>query len=635
MKPLPRKTEERSISALTNIINDHPTMDGTNIKKGDKDLSWDGFIRIFQSDDTASDKANYDDDIPVQIKGHVDNSGIKYKGKERIMAPVELDDLRNYYRKTGCLYFVIYMNEEGRDVEIFYSSLYPSKIKGYLEKANCKGNTGTISIPFLKLEKDNKELFLLCKQFSFEIRKQGSGLGQIVPRSIMGNDLLTVKKITLTSVGASSPFDMLKRINTGDAVFYGTIDDSGIQYPLQVSELTVSVRETIEEPLCIGEKEYYSSFEIERIVNNPDSKDFSINGIHAVYPSQNVKITFERGKSNIRYQFKTDILQLKRDAEFLLKLLEKGEITAFDTLISIGTMNPDQESIEILKAIVEVGQTLEDIGINILTSFVDLTDNDKNQINLLMNIKHGRAKLNTDQKQFVYYWHFQDKLWPIIVDLEKETVIGLIFNTSVVFSIGSPTGQTTDRLPPNAYIVPNFVRTEPEVLANLYAYDYESMFEQIDRSVYVEPTVGLLNELSLHLISAYDICADDMFLELAIEVLKRIGEKFPDGEDTLVNLCQIEVRKNGKLSSESIKELERMMQITKSYPKPENDEQADIEKTFSYCVSVLKKDLESANRIYSTLTDADKKGIDRFPIIYLHRKLAEEIEVHMESNKST
>ena len=624
MSPLSRKTEDRAIMALKNIIADHPTMD-ENINRQDKELSWDGYIRIFQSDDVASDKANFDDDIPVQVKGHVDNTGAKYKGKERITAPVELNDLRNYYRRTGCLYFVIYMNDQGKDIEIFYSSLYPSKIKVYLEKANRKGNTDSISLPFLRLKKDCKELYLLCKQFSYEIRKQGSGLGQIVPKSIMGDDLLNVKKVTVTAIGAKTPFDMLRSINTGDAVLYGSLDDSGVQFPLQVTELMASVRERVEEPLCVGEKKFYDSFEIERIVNSPDSKKFKIDGVHTIRPSKNVTLVFGKEKVDISYQFNTDIHQLKRDAEFILEILDKGEIRAFNTPVSLSKVIPKEGFVEQLKSIIEVGETLEEIGINIFVQFVDLTDEDKKQIDLLMNFKHGCIQFNTDKKQFVYNWEFRGKQWPVVIDQEKKTVIGLIFNTSIVFSIGSPTGQTTDRLPEDAYIVPNFVRTEPEVLANLYSYDYEAMYDQIDRSVYVEETAGLLNELSLHLISAFDISGNEKMLELASEVLQRLQEKFPDGEDTLINLCQIEIRITGELSSESNKKLDDMAVFVRTFPKPTSDDQADVEKVFSYCVAVLRKDIELAARIYPTLTEADKKGIENFPIRHLHQKIAMEV----------
>ncbi len=45
-----------------------------HISRGDKGMSWDGYIRVFTDGETLSDKKNYDADIPLQIKGHVDKT---------------------------------------------------------------------------------------------------------------------------------------------------------------------------------------------------------------------------------------------------------------------------------------------------------------------------------------------------------------------------------------------------------------------------------------------------------------------------------------------------------------------------------------------------------------------------------
>lgn len=43
---LKRKIEDRTIAVLRDIINMHPTMD-YKIDRGDKNMSWDGYIRVF------------------------------------------------------------------------------------------------------------------------------------------------------------------------------------------------------------------------------------------------------------------------------------------------------------------------------------------------------------------------------------------------------------------------------------------------------------------------------------------------------------------------------------------------------------------------------------------------------------
>lgn len=69
------KIESRAITVLRSIIDEHPTMEH-HFNEGDKEMSWDGTIRIFLSNTEAPSKRNYDDDVPVQIKGHINPKNI-------------------------------------------------------------------------------------------------------------------------------------------------------------------------------------------------------------------------------------------------------------------------------------------------------------------------------------------------------------------------------------------------------------------------------------------------------------------------------------------------------------------------------------------------------------------------------
>lgn len=533
--PLKRKIEDRSITALQSVIDAHPTMEGY-INKRDKELAWDGYIRLYLNDDADGDKANFDDDISIQIKGHVDKER-KYMDRERVTVSVNLEDLTIYYRKLGCLYFVMYMNEDGTDVEIFYASLYPSKIKGYLEVAKMRGNKSSISLPFLKLEKNCRDLYLLCKQFSFEVKKQGSGEGQIVPRSISGNQLKFVKKITATTIGGDTPYDLMKKINTGDAVLYGTIDDSEIQYPIQMTQMVTSVKQIVEMPVSIGDTQYYSFFVTETTVTAPDVKNYVKDSIKTVKLSPNLTLTLKKTDINFKFQYVTDLMQLKKDAEFLLDLIDKKEMIIFGAKIPMQKPGISDELLNQLKDIVEVGQILEDIGCNILIPFKELTDEDKAQIDLLCNIREGKIHFNTDNNIFLYTWMFRGKNWPIIVDVSGEVKLyGYLFNTSLVFTIDNLGGEKIAKhMPDDAYIVPNFLRMEPDLLSSLYWYDYESMYEQIDRSVINDETADELNLLALNLITAYDLCDNEKLLDVADALLDKLIKVFPDGIHYLVN----------------------------------------------------------------------------------------------------
>lgn len=617
MNPLRRKIEDRSITALQLVIDSHPTMEGY-INKRDKELSWDVYIRLYQWNESMSDKSNYDDDVQIQIKGHVDKDN-KYMCKERIMSPVNIEDLAVYYRKYGCLYFVMYMTEDGSEVEIFYASLYPSKIKSYLEKAKKKGNKSSISIPFIRLPKDGYELYRLCKQFSFEIRKQGSGLGQIVPRSIEGKDFEHVKTITATTIGGKTPYDLLKKINTGDAVFYGEVDDSGIQYPMQISEMVARVKQTVETPIYVDKKMYYSTYEMEITVTGPDVKNYINEETITIKPSENLRIILCGSSVTFKFELNTDINQLRRDSEFILASLDKMELSLNNTRITVSKPKLDGSFVDKLRGIIDGGQALEDIGLNVLIPFKELTDTDRAQIDFLCAIKAGQIHFETEQSTFQYIWTFREKVWPIIVDTteKKIKISSCVFSTEIC-TFYSSTPMQNDDVTDNPYPVPNYIFLSPEILANLYFYDFESMYEQIDRTIFNETTSNILNELGLNLISSYDICRKKPLLDIAAEVFNRLFELFPSDVCFYVNLCQVEIRKNGIISEEGIKKLKSFYPVVDALPNQKNTEQVDVKNVFYYCAEVLKGNISKANEYYSKLTEIDKKCVDGYPIRTLH-----------------
>lgn len=94
--PSNNKIEDRALGALRNIIDDHVTM-GHEFHSMDKEMSWDGYIWIYKDINGTQDKRNYDDKVPVQIKGHVDKNR-KYIDEQKITYFVDLDDLDNIFR---------------------------------------------------------------------------------------------------------------------------------------------------------------------------------------------------------------------------------------------------------------------------------------------------------------------------------------------------------------------------------------------------------------------------------------------------------------------------------------------------------------------------------------------------------
>lgn len=238
MKIPKAKIEERAIGALSAIVDMHPTMRG-QFYTMDKEMSWDGYIWIFNSQSDQC-KDSFDDKVSVQIKGHIDQKE-RYLNEQRITYAVDLADLKVYFKSTGVLYFVVFMSENGEKREVFYTSLFPSKIKAYLDEAEKKGNRKNKSIPFTKLEKNPEDLYIIVKQFSIECKKQGFGDGPIVQSTIEEEDLGNVETIVAQAVGAGDEKDFLKRLSTGNVCIYGKVQGSSIPRPITWKDTSVEM----------------------------------------------------------------------------------------------------------------------------------------------------------------------------------------------------------------------------------------------------------------------------------------------------------------------------------------------------------------------------------------------------------
>ena len=101
--PSNTKIENRAIGVLQNIINAHLTMDA-QFNSHDKEMSWDGYIYIYKKNDGNISKYNFDDKVPVQIKGHIDREN-RYLKKQRITYQVELEDLKYIFMTEG--YYIL------------------------------------------------------------------------------------------------------------------------------------------------------------------------------------------------------------------------------------------------------------------------------------------------------------------------------------------------------------------------------------------------------------------------------------------------------------------------------------------------------------------------------------------------
>lgn len=582
------KIENKALNALENIIDENPLMN-YSFNSCDKEMSWDGYIWIFESE--ALDKKSYDDKIPVQIKGHIDKNR-KFINKQKILYKVSLDDLNIYFKDRGVLYFQIFISEDGKRNEIFYSSLYPSKIKHYLNKAKKRKNKATINIDFKKFKKHSKEIYILSKQFSQESRKQGFGTGYVVQNTINIKDIDTISLITATAVGASNEYEFLQRACSGDVCFYVTKDENSINLPIEYSEtLKLAITKEITNNICIDNKIYYNKY---KIVTND-------NGEQTLILSENLKMNLKDKK--IIFREEGTINSLKNDAEFLIEMINKDLITIGGNNIQSFKSKMHEEIKNRLNFYIELYDVLQMIGFDYLKPFKDLCQKSRDAFEELVLIKRGKKNSFLKSKITAYNWKIEDKYVPIFIkrhkeDEENELINGIYNDREIII---------TDK-DNQKYVVPMIYHIDYNTLANLFYYDYKILYKQIDNEILNKNTIPYLNNIALTLIKSYDLSKNSKLLDLALYQLNKIDSISDINEDYYkLNIIQIKKR-IGDLSNDDIKYLLEL--------KEESNE-LDIK----CCINILLENKEESIKIYNQMDSNDKDIFLKLPIYHLYENL--------------
>lgn len=610
-----RKIETRAVGEIRTLVSQHPTME-EHITENDKGICWDGYINIFKDNNSDQDKRNFDAEVPVQIKGHIDKQN-KYIGKERIKCSVNIADLEAYFRDKGCLYFVVYMSEDNSVSDIFYRSLYPSFIKSVFDRAEKKANKKTFAIVFNRLDKDPVELCRVCRQFSYEMRREGSGLGQIVSHMISGDNVKQIREMRIDSVGGT-PYSLLKDISHGNAVLYGKYEGD-IWVPIETDKLVASFKDNIVLPIGINGTIYYKSYKQETMAVSPNFSNSSSGLTLTLNLSENLTFYIQPNEKTVKFNFDfaSSLLQLKHDAEFILDLLKYKIVSVGDRSIDIDNINIPDSFIQEMNDVILLENTLVDIGLKIEKPFKDFSDKEINQIYYLLSRKKEDRRDVRSMPIDGFIWTFGEKTWPVVVDYRSNTIqLYSLFSTRIVVS-----DENSNKSSAYKNIVPNFMFLKPEVLANLYSCDYGIMYDQIEQSSCNKITSSDLNNCALHLISAYDLSHEEQFLDMADIILTRIIKELPDFYQARINKFQIEVRRTNSLSKDSIHQLDEILKFEQQ--KKAADTNSDFQ-VLAYCAAVLKSQKENADNLYSALSAEQKKNIDNWPIQTLKCMLAKE-----------
>ena len=551
----------------------------------DKEMSWDGYINIYKGNNGDQSKKNFDDRIPVQIKGHIDEKQ-RYIKKDRITYAVELDDLRAYSTEKGVLYFQIFLFDGQR--EVFYSSLYPSRILDYLEKAEKRHNENSINIPFIKLKQDSNVLCNVAKQFSNEGKKQGSAFTPLVQDRIKKEDFDKIERINFSVVGAGTPYEALLRLSSGDVCFYGKTGDDKYERPMEWDDNSVFyVDQEVNQNISVGERVYYQKYKCTA----------GSDGGMVITLSPNLKNLIS--DHIIQFTAVSTLDELYNDARFLLDMNNnKSYCIAGRELPTTNFLKDEFEKRVLL--FIDLYDALQMINFEIKTPWNQLSKEQIVQFKKLVDAFRGNLTNHSTDVYYKFQWFFDGKDVPIIIkkDEDKIELINAVYNEK--FAIFLPDDDSDSKW----YRMPLFASIDYKTLSNLYYYDYDCFRKQIDTCDINETTHSALNERALDLINVFDLNGDTHFLDLAEYLMQKL--KYPENDELLLlNKLQIKKRR----SSLDDNDIEWLNQIDDS----------NIQAAFGKYV--LLEDKEKASVFFEQFTPPYKEHYKGMPIYKLYSEL--------------
>lgn len=528
------KIEKRAIHVLEAPIVDCDYLD-SSINSMDKELSWDGYIYTYH--DRIFSNKSLDDKIPIQVKGHRDDEH-KEINRKSIQYPVELDVLQNYYNDKGVLYFRILISDTKK--EIFYSILYPSKIKYYLDEAKRKKNKKQINITLTKLNPTASEMLRICRQFTIESSKQGSGRGQIVPKSVCINDINKYKQLQATAVDTRTPFEFLQRISTGDVCFYANEEKSDIWLPVIMNKgVQCFVGQWVEQEITVGGKIFYTKYEV--ITGTDES--FSIR------VSQNLTINWTKGT----FDFKKNscLEELYNDARFLNEMIDNTEIMIGGVLLKYNNLKLKDDLQSDLNFIIDFYNICNMGNIQIPVPLKEFKEIDVRCALKLVDILRGKIEI-VKEKIYAYELVIADRIYPFIIYRDEQD------NIQFVNRIYESKFQGYINNEENYYKVPMFCDLKNDVLGHLYKYDYADLIHQVDNTDFNVYTLETMNYAIIGLIGAYDISCEKKLLEVAEYIIKKMYTVDDSIIYARINEWQI-IKRKGELSDSDKNEIKNLI----------------------------------------------------------------------------
>lgn len=326
--------EKKAVNKLEDVISSCDYLE-SQISRNDKGVSWDGFINVYKKKGNVHDKDSLYKSIRVQVKGkkvsNVTAKSIRYS--------VQIADLRNYLTEGGTVFFVVYINNERNEFQIYFKSLLPVDIKPILKKY---GKQKSRMLEFSPFPSDADEVSELFVNIAANMKKQMPFAGD--------EEIITLEELEKEAKPINLTFSyatISNHVNTTTSVFFDydqyiyVKNSKGTEIP--VGNRKIYHRDSIISiPIYVKGQKFYDRFTLR---NTKDEIIYKI-GKGVFFRTK----CCDKLSAKFEFEFSGNLKERLKDVEFVCAFLNQGSLTIgeeviIDSLDDIADENIDKNSL--------------------------------------------------------------------------------------------------------------------------------------------------------------------------------------------------------------------------------------------------------------------------------------------------
>ncbi len=372
-----------AIDSIKSVFNKSDYM-VCRLDTNDKTPSWDGSIEVYHKRGDVHKKGDLVNIIPVQVKGKKIKKETRRKRNNKCTYSIAKEDLENYNKRGGTVFFVVHIGPGGRCLGRFYTILLPFELQQILKQP---GGEKTRSVQLSPLPSTQSEIDDLFINIAEDMRKQCTS--KHLNFADVYTELQAKKRTVRYSVGYSTtkknwrtPYDYLL---VNPVIIYANLEN-GVQVPMCRS-LLAKASDRLFEKVTVNGVKFYDEF---RYTITKEGETFTVgNSLHIRRFNEN------REKLNFSFELSGQLNERIRDLRFSIALLQHGKFNLGDNVISASARNEElrkevlKEQALLLKDLEELKKALEVLDVEDI-DVLALTEEDDEELHALVRrVLHG------------------------------------------------------------------------------------------------------------------------------------------------------------------------------------------------------------------------------------------------------